>query len=90
MNKYQRMEKYLNHYLKEVWRVGNFLYDFDIDYENDYLYKDLDLINELVERATAKKPNIRVYGSYLCPSCSSPISNNYCYNCGQAIDWSEK
>ena len=52
----------------------------------------LDLICEALERQIPKKPN-----SIFCPVCNFPSIIDgeygdrypYCYNCGQAIDWSE-
>lgn len=56
------------------------------------------MLQELVDRATPKKP----YGTNgdwanlsmnRCPYCKAyPLSPNddYCPNCGQAIDWSEE
>ena len=54
--------------------------------------ENLDLLQELVDKATPKKPTKSV-----CPNCDSwdiyseEFDNkyNFCPNCGQAIDWSE-
>lgn len=55
-------------------------------------------LKELVERATPKKPYYwgDWYGDeyWKCPCCEKTYDvdygkNNYCLNCGQAIDWSE-
>ena len=56
--------------------------------------KNLELLEELVERATPKKPTSEKEIFYLCPVCNEFVgdeydSDNYCHNCGQAIDWSE-
>ena len=56
--------------------------------------KNLELLEELVERATPKKPTSEEEIFYLCPVCNELVgdeydSDNYCHNCGQAIDWSE-
>lgn len=54
-----------------------------------------DLIKELVERATLKKPIVSkgIYGnSHICFKCNSRVFNKwkYCPNCGQTLDWSER
>lgn len=59
----------------------------------------LDRLKELVERATPKKPikdrssKIRYVQTYVCLSCGKSFSgevSNFCYHCGQAIDWGEE
>lgn len=54
---------------------------------------------EAMERQRAKKPQkvnesrIRYTDGYICPLCGGGFSGtgiaDYCYHCGQAIDWSE-
>lgn len=64
--------------------------------------KDWNLLKELVEKATPKKPNITVHNGF-CPNCHQafglertrqamlrPYWLSYCPCCGQALDWSEK
>lgn len=57
--------------------------------------KALSLLQELVNKATPKKPYFLNYGGYKignwkCPSCDLIITkDNYCKCCGQALDWSE-
>lgn len=47
------------------------------------------------ERQQPKKPIKGEHGFYECPTCHKPTVDddfdyfNYCYNCGQKIDWSE-
>lgn len=61
-----------------------------------------DVLQELIDRATPLKPTeklIEVYYRetplhYYCPICDYWVGDeseqqNYCLNCGQAIDWSE-
>ena len=55
----------------------------------------LDLVNqEWREKQIAKRPTKAIYGFYECPTCHKPTVDddfdyfNYCYNCGQKIDWS--
>ena len=59
-------------------------------------HNDIETMFELVERATPKKP-IGTLWSYCCPNCQSSEvvnensgNNNFCGNCGQAIDWNNK
>lgn len=54
---------------------------------------------EAMEKQKAKKPidvhteGFRYTDTYRCPSCGRNFSGtgiaNYCYHCGQAIDWSD-
>ena len=61
-------------------------------------FKDME---ELVERATPKKPEITIYNGF-CPNCHQafgfertrqamlrPYWLSFCPVCGQALDWSE-
>lgn len=63
--------------------------------------KNLELLEELVERATPKKPEITIYNGF-CPNCHQafgfertrqamlrPYWLSFCPVCGQALDWSE-
>ena len=59
---------------------------------NKHLTRENQLIfNELVERATPKKPELLYPQVYECPVCNDSLlrSNLYCPSCGQALDWSE-
>ena len=64
--------------------------------------KNLEVLEELAERATPKKPKIRAFNEaepwdcadYLvereaCPLCGRKLLDKdpYCYICGQALDW---
>lgn len=62
-------------------------------------FKDME---ELVERATPKKPDVNINNGY-CPNCHNafglertrqamlkPYWLSYCPCCGQALDWSEE
>lgn len=46
---------------------------------------------EALEKQIEKKPKISdgiAYERYeYCPSCDMSVTDNYCGNCGQAIDW---
>ena len=64
--------------------------------------KNLEVLEELVERATPKKPDITVHNGF-CPNCHQafglertqramlkPYWLSFCPCCGQALDWSEE
>jgi len=62
------------------------------------MVKELNALQELVDKATPKKPIIRRGYSieyYHCPNCNAFIAycddeddyHDYCVFCGQAIDW---
>lgn len=63
--------------------------------------KNLELLEELVDRDTPKKPDITVHNGF-CPNCHQafgfertrqamlrPYWLSFCPVCGQALDWSE-
>lgn len=59
-------------------------------------YKQIGTIEEVldaVEKQKKKKPRAITNRCYVCPHCglvaSLKIKHNYCYACGQHIDWSE-
>lgn len=66
--------------------------------------KKVEVLQELVDKATPKKPINRInyrtdINAYYCPNCNGFICNyydkdnecdDYCCNCGQALDWSKK
>lgn len=64
------------------------------DVDNEELSKCID---EALEKQIAKKPipteeqNIRFAMNYTCPSCKKYFTGtgiaDYCYHCGQALDW---
>lgn len=59
----------------------------------------LEEVREAVEKQRAKKPNnvgaegYRYTDTYRCPTCGGNFSGtgmaNYCYHCGQKLDWEE-
>lgn len=57
----------------------------------------LDVFREANNKQIPMKPDvskvkIRYVETYMCPVCGRSFSGRiakYCYNCGQAIDWSE-
>lgn len=61
------------------------------------VYEDINVLGELVERATPKKPliandqDINHVIKYACPTCGNKFIgelSDYCYRCGQRFDWS--
>lgn len=74
------------------------------DYYKECDDKDIELISELVEKETPKKPDYEgdgysdgelVYDTWICPNCGKSYEVDYeeyerCPHCGQMIDWSEK
>ena len=62
--------------------------------------EELEVVVEALEKQIAKKPRkIEVEGyrytdTYRCPTCEGNFSGtgiaDYCYHCGQKIDWSEE
>lgn len=74
---------------------GNANYD---EYLNPKVFEELNIIQELVDKATPKKTikepiirdGYRQYKNY-CPICKQEllILGNYCLHCGQAVDWSD-
>ena len=66
------------------------------DVDNEELSRCID---EALEKQIPKKPipteeqNIRFAMNYTCPSCKKHFTGtgiaDYCYHCGQALDWSD-
>lgn len=85
MNKYQEALDFLRNKAKTSSKS---------DYE--ILLFHLDVIEELVDKATPNKP---IYNEeideYRCKQCGHLViegwrAKNYCSNCGQALDWSDE
>ena len=66
-------------------------------YLNPKVFEELNVIQELVDKATPKKVIIKKYGDfnigdYYCPHCNQQINEEfepkYCKDCGKALDWS--
>ena len=89
MNKYQDS---LDNFVKALSHFTNFksIHDWKSD------------LQELVDRATPKKPDITVHNGF-CPNCHQafglertrqamirPRWFSFCPYCGQALDWSEE
>ena len=86
MNKYQEAYK----------RLSSRTYQYA---DKEGVYEDIEILGELVEKATPKKPRPlflpMAYIPHKCPVCWSPVNYrkekfNYCPNCGQKIDWEEE
>ena len=59
----------------------------------------IDTLQELVDRATPKKPikdvpsKLIYEQTYVCPNCGRRFSgriSKFCYRCGQALDWRDE
>ena len=61
--------------------------------------EELEVVVEALEKQIAKKPKktgiegYRYVDTYICPTCKGNFSGtriaDYCYHCGQKLDWSE-
>ena len=61
--------------------------------------EELEVVVEALEKQIAKKPKktgiegYRYVDVYICPTCKGNFSGtriaDYCYHCGQKLDWSE-
>lgn len=92
MNKYQEAMN---------WIVDEYL---DIDYQGKAMNKDTEAafcIQELINKATPKKPIKRHYGKegdepYIKTTCPNGChitlwyNHKFCPLCGQAVDWSDE
>lgn len=82
MNKYQ--EAYSNYFRKYV----------QTSKEKVFLFKSAKALQELVDKATPKKPIQKAAGRKVCPNCerstAKGVSPRYCSVCGQRLDWSEE
>ena len=81
MNKYQNS---LDNFVKALNLFTNFksMHEWKSD------------LQELVDKATPKKPIQKAAGRTVCPNCERSIarevSPRYCSVCGQRLDWSEE
>lgn len=92
----------MNRYQKAYNIIDDYVY-FNSITEKDKRFKELTkalvILNELAEKATPKKPIKHdkpdpKYGTiYSCPNCNLiflGLHGEYCFHCGQRIDWSEE
>ena len=61
------------------------------------MVKELNTLQELVDKATPKKVEKNIEDVSYCPNCKVVVANkniindlNYCHYCGQAVDWSDE
>lgn len=100
MNKYQEALEYLteeaySNYFRKYVQTSK---------EKVFLFKSAKALQELVDRATPKKPDYwgdgietddgsTPFDHWDCPHCHHDLNYEehiFCPNCGQAIDWSEE
>ena len=88
----------MNKYTESYQRLTNRIY------KNDHIedvYKDLEILGELVDRATEVEPFKESLADYMCPMCGAGLSfdalndpieyaPNFCSNCGKKLDWSKE
>ena len=94
MNKYQ--ESFNNIVIEAELMAGKCNHD---------IQKDIETVQELVDKATSTKPNYEgdgcdengnvIYDTWICPCCETRYEVDYhdyqyCPNCGQKLDWSEE
>ena len=64
--------------------------------QNDHIedvYKDLEVLGELVDKATPKRAGFMSEAVGECPNCHKILLGavaDYCFHCGQHLDWSEE
>ena len=92
MNKYQEALDYFAVSLQVFDEtVDDKPYRDELDSKRETARKEL---QELVDRATQKKPIQKAAGRNVCPNCmrstAREVSPRYCSICGQRLDWSEE
>jgi hypothetical protein len=94
MNKYEEAFHRIDGHI--IWEADEPLPNGYIDHKHfSQLYQDeFDLIQELVERATPKKPIMlgpEDFALFECPTCHDKThcgDFSHCSECGQKLDWS--
>ena len=87
--KYDRVGLYLKQGEKERWQAAADLQEISL---SEFIKR---CVNNSIEydKEEAKKPYITI-NFYACPRCGSYRSirqkHDYCHDCGQKLDWSEK
>ena len=89
----------MNKYQEALARIENDDYDFPNDFYGEdkatVKERDLDWIQEAVDKATPMKPRYRLSGNIKC-GCGLQMYEEqqdwyrYCASCGQKIDWTEE
>ena len=90
MNKYQEAWDFIKiNFYDEEW--------LESDAYSDYKKESFRLMQELVEKATPKKPIFYDAFSAKCPACGhlyeegiDDYGADYCIMCGQRLDWGEE
>ena len=97
MNKYQEALSNIRYYYAQSQKYKKL--------QKYNAIRQLETLQELVDRDTPKKPKIRAFNEAepwycadhfierkSCPSCGHKLLNkdSYCCVCGQALDWSEE
>ena len=68
------------------------------DTQHDFV-EEIEVAIKALEKQIPKKPSVsedqpvRYVITYKCPDCGGKFTgtvSNYCYHCGQALDWSEE
>lgn len=94
----------MNEIIKRLRRLSKSLKEMKCIDHIEQLDKDIDEIEKIFDKATPKKPINRInyrtdINAYYCPNCNGFICNyydkdnerdDYCCNCGQALDWSDE
>lgn len=77
MNKYEEAIQALKYVSYDDYHSTTLLYTHA---------KELEYMNDLVERATPKKVTLNIVRLPGCPNCGScNDDNDFCYKCGQAL-----
>jgi hypothetical protein len=91
----------MNKYQKAFWNIIQSIND---NRPTDDCGQDLNIIQELVDKATPKKiAYVKIFGNYVstCPTCTCGVFSKddvgnpimykakCCANCGQELDWSD-
>ena len=86
----------MNKYQESYQRLTNRIYKND---HIEEIYKDLEVLGELVDKATPKYAikkyfrNTKCVDKYICPNCGRVYFNTmfeYCGICGQALSYEER
>ena len=93
----------MNKYQEALARIEKTAF-FKTEHDFDNFRKDAKLLQELLDKTTPMKPKIYIDNKkeskrvYACPRCGNSCLkkwanerqvNRYCWDCGQALDWSE-
>ena len=88
----------MNKYQQSYQKLTNRIYKYD---HIEDVYKDLEVLGELVDRAIEVEPFKESLADYMCPMCGAGLSFDalndpieyapkFCSNCGQKLDWSKE